>query len=182
MISDTTTNDAIELTGDGASLVGYQESGLGTVAHPDTAGYIGCGIAGCTVVKNPNQATSKINYVHLFGMYLQSNGASSKVIDMTSIGHSDIENNNFQLGTGGNSYGVYGNSSVGGFDGSNTIFKHNNFQPETTGDACFYLAGNVQRRGAGTERLRVASRCFDGLHVCERHQRQLPEQRRGVWK
>ncbi len=141
VISDTTTNDAIELTGDGASLVGYQESGLGTVAHPDTSGYIGCGIAGCTVVKNPNQATAKINYVHIFGMYLQANGASSKVIDMTSIGHSDIENNNFQLGTGGNSYGVYGNSSVGGFDASNTIFKHNNFSPETTGDTCFSLAG-----------------------------------------
>ena len=141
VISDTTTNDAIELTGDGASLVGYQESGLGTVAKPDTSGYIGCGIAGCTVVKNPTQSTSKINYVHIFGMYLQANGASSKVIDMTSIGHSDIENNNFQLGTGGNSYGVYGNSSVGGFDASNTIFKHNNFSPETTGDTCFYLAG-----------------------------------------
>jgi hypothetical protein len=141
VISDATTNDAIELTGDGASLVGYQESGLGTVANPDTSGYIGCGIAGCTVVKNPNQASSKINYVHIFGMYLQANGASSKVIDMTSIGHSDIENNNLQLGTGGNSYGVYGNSSVGGFDGSNTLFKHNNFQPETAGDTCFSLAG-----------------------------------------
>ncbi len=141
VISDSTTNDAIELTGDGASLVGYQESGLGTVSNPDTSGYIGCGIAGCTVIKNPNQATSKINYVHIFGMYLQANGAGSKVIDMTSIGHSDIENNNFQLGTGGNSYGVYGNSSVGGFDGSNTIFKHNNFQPETAGDTCFSLAG-----------------------------------------
>ena len=38
-------------------------------------------------------------------------------------------------------YGVYGSSSIGGFDGSNTIFKHNNFQPETAGDTCFYLAG-----------------------------------------
>ena len=28
-ISDSTTNDAIELTGDGASVVGYQESGSG---------------------------------------------------------------------------------------------------------------------------------------------------------
>jgi Pectate lyase superfamily protein len=141
VISDTSTNDAIELTGDGASVVGYQESGLGTVSSPDTSGYIGCGIAGCTVIKNPNQATSKINYVHILGMYLQANGSASKVIDMTSIGHSDIENNNLQLGTGGNSYGVYGNSSVGGFDGSNTLFKHNNFQPETAGDTCFYLAG-----------------------------------------
>ncbi len=141
VISDSTTNDAIELTGDGASVVGYEESGLGTVSAPDTSGYIGCGISGCTVIKNPNQATSKINYVHIFGMYLQANGASSKVIDMTSIGHSDIENNNLQLGTGGNSFGVYGNSSVGGFDGSNTIFKHNNFQPETAGDTCFSLSG-----------------------------------------
>ncbi|MFY9805102.1 MAG: glycosyl hydrolase family 28-related protein [Candidatus Acidiferrales bacterium] len=141
VISDSTTSDAVELTGDGASLVGYQESGLGTVAAPDTSGYIGCGIAGCTVVKKPNPTASKINFVHIFGMYLQSNGANSKVIDMTSIGHSDIENNNFQLGTGGNSYGVYGSSSVGGFDGSNTLFKHNNFQPETAGDTCFYLAG-----------------------------------------
>jgi len=141
VISDTATTDAIELTGDGASLVGYQESGLGTVAAPDPSGYIGCGIAGCTVVKKPNPTVSKINYVHIFGMYLQANGASSKVIDMTAIGHSDIENNNLQLGTGGNSFGVYGSSSVGGFDGSNTIFKHNNFQPESSGDACFSLTG-----------------------------------------
>ena len=141
VISDSTTNDAIELAGDGASLVGYQESGLGTVAAPDISGYIGCGIAGCTVVKKPNPTVSKINYVHIVGMYLQANGASSTVINMTSIGHSDIENNNLQLGTGGNSYGVFGSSSVGGFDGSNTLFKHNNFQPETAGDTCFYLAG-----------------------------------------
>ena len=141
VISDSTTHDAIELAGDGASLVGYQESGLGTVAAPDTSGYIGCGIAGCTVIEKPNPTVSKINFVHITGMYLQANGPSSTVINMTSIGHSDIENNNLQLGTGGNSYGVYGSSSVGGFDGSNTLFKHNNFQPETAGDTCFYLAG-----------------------------------------
>jgi hypothetical protein len=140
-ISDSTTNDAIELTGDGASVIGYQESGIGTVAHPDTSGLIACGTVGCTVVKNPTQATAKINFVHIEGMYLQANGANSKVIDMTSIGHSDIENNNLQLGTGGNSFGVFGSSSIGGFDGSNTIFKHNNFQPETAGDTCFSLAG-----------------------------------------
>ena len=140
-ISDSTTNDAIELAGDGASVIGYQESGIGTVAHPDTSGFIACGIAGCTTIKNPAQATAKINFVHIEGMYLQANGANSKVIDMTSIGHSDIENNNLQLGTGGNSFGVFGSSSIGGFDGSNTIFKHNNFQPETTGDTCFSLAG-----------------------------------------
>jgi Pectate lyase superfamily protein len=141
VISDSTTNDAVELAGDGASLIGYQESGLGTVSAPDTSGYIGCGIAGCTVVKKPNPTVSKINFVHIAGMYLQANGASSKVIDMTAIGHSDIENNNLQLGTGGNSFGVYGNSSVGGFDGSNTLFKHNNFQPESSGDTCFSLTG-----------------------------------------
>jgi hypothetical protein len=141
VISDSTTNDAVELTGDGSSLIGYQESGLGTVAAPDTSGYIGCGIAGCTVVKKPNPTTSKINFVHIVGMYLQANGANSTVINMTSIGHSDIENNNLQLGTGGNSFGVFGSSSVGGFDGSNTLFKHNNFQPESAGDTCFSLAG-----------------------------------------
>jgi hypothetical protein len=140
-ISDSTSNDAIELTGHGASVIGYQESGIGTVAHPDTAGLIACGIAGCTVVKNPAQATAKVNFVHIEGMYLQANGANSKVIDMTSIGHSDIENNNLQLGSGGNSFGVFCSSSIGGFDGSNTIFKHNNFQPETAGDTCFSLAG-----------------------------------------
>jgi Pectate lyase superfamily protein len=140
-ISDSTTNDAIELTGDGASVIGYQESGIGTVSHPDTSGMIACATTGCTVVKNPNQATAKINFVHIEGMYLQANGANSKVIDMTSIGHSDIENNNLQLGTGGNSFGVFGSSSIGGFDGSNTIFKHNNFQPETAGDTCLSLAG-----------------------------------------
>jgi Pectate lyase superfamily protein len=140
-ISDSTSNDAIELTGDGSSVIGYQESGIGTVSHPDTSGIIACGIAACTVVKNPSQATAKINFVHIEGMYLQANGANSKVIDMTAIGHSDIENNNLQLGTGGNSFGVFGSSSIGGFDGSNTIFKHNNFQPESTGDTCFSLAG-----------------------------------------
>lgn len=140
-ISDSTTSDAIELTGDGSSVIGYQESGIGTVSHPDTSGMIACGIAACTVVKNPTQATAKINFVHIAGMYLQSNGANSKVIDMTAIGHSDIESNNLQLGTGGNSFGVFGSSSIGGFDGSNTIFKHNNFQPESTGDTCFSLAG-----------------------------------------
>jgi hypothetical protein len=141
VISDSTTQDAVELGGDGSSLIGYQESGLGTVAAPDTSGYIGCGIAGCTVIKKPNPTASKINFVHIVGMYLQANGPSSTVINMTSIGHSDIENNNLQLGTGGNSFGVFGSSSVGGFDGSNTLFKHNNFQPETAGDTCFFLAG-----------------------------------------
>ena len=81
----------MELTGDGASIKGYQESGTGTIAKPDTSGFIACGNAGCTTVKNPNQATSKINYVHIEGMALTATGANSKVIDMTSIGHSDIK-------------------------------------------------------------------------------------------
>ena len=140
-ITDTTTNDAVELTGDGASIKGYQESGTGTVAKPDTSGFIACGNAGCTTVKNPNQATSKINFVHIEGMALFATGANSKVIDMTSIGHSDIENNNITLGTGGNSYGIYGNTSVGVLDGTNTLFKHNNMNPQSAGDTCFYLAG-----------------------------------------
>ena len=140
-VTDTTTNDAVELTGDGASIKGYQESGTGTIAKPDTSGFIACGNAGCTTVKNPNQATSKINYVHIEGMALTATGANSKVIDMTSIGHSDIENNNITLGAGGNSYGIYGNTSVGVFDGTNTLFKHNNMNPQSAGDTCFYLAG-----------------------------------------
>jgi len=140
-VTDTTTNDAVELTGDGASIKGYQESGTGTIAKPDTSGFIACGNAGCTTVKNPNQATSKINYVHIEGMALIATGANSKVIDMTSIGHSDIENNNITLGSGGSSYGIYGNTSVGDFDGTNTLFKHNNINPQSAGDTCFFLAG-----------------------------------------
>ena len=140
-VTDTTASDAVELTGDGASIKGYQESGTGTIAKPDTSGFIACGNAGCTTVKNPNQATSKINYVHIEGMALTATGANSKVIDMTSIGHSDIEDNNITLGTGGTSYGIYGNTSVGDFDGTNTLFKHNNMSPQSTGDTCFFLAG-----------------------------------------
>lgn len=140
-VTDTTTNDAVELTGDGASIKGYQESGTGTTANPDSSGFIACGNAGCTTVKNPNQATSKINFVHIEGMALFATGANSKVIDMTSIGHSDIENNNITLGSGGTSYGIYGNTSVGDFDGTNTLFKHNNMNPQSAGDTCFFLAG-----------------------------------------
>ena len=53
-INDSTTKDAIELGGDGASLYGCQESGLGTVPRPQTSGYIACGVAGCTTVDNPH--------------------------------------------------------------------------------------------------------------------------------
>lgn len=140
-INDSTTHDAIELGGDGASLYGCQESGLGTVPRPQTSGYIACGVAGCTTVDNPTSATANIDWVHINGMYLQANGANSIVLNMTSIGHADIENNYFVLGTGGNSYGIYGNTSTGNLDSTNTLIKHNDFSPESTGDDCSYMAG-----------------------------------------
>ena len=96
-ITDSTANDAIELMGDGASIYGYQESGLGTISLPDTSGFISCATAGCTTVHKPNAATSKINYVHIVGMYLGATGANSKVVDLTSIGHSIVESNNLAL-------------------------------------------------------------------------------------
>jgi hypothetical protein len=140
-INDSTTKDAIEFGGDGASLYGCQESGLGTVPRPQTSGYIACGIAGCTTVDNPTSSTANVDWIHISGMYLQANGASSIVLNMTSIGHADIENNYFVLGTGGNSYGIYGNTSTGNLDSTNSLIKHNDFSPETTGDTCSYMAG-----------------------------------------
>ena len=140
-ITDTTTNDAIELLGDGASIYGYQESGISTLPNTDTSGFIACAVAGCTTVRNPNQATSKINYVHIVGMYLEATGASSKVIDLTSVGHSIVESNNLALGSGGNSYGVFGDTSTGDFDGTNTLIRHNNVGLNSTGDTCFSFAG-----------------------------------------
>ena len=140
-INDSSTHDAVELGGDGASVRGYQESGINTAPNTDVAGFIACGIAGCTTVVNPTKATSKINFVHIEGMYLLASGASSKVIDMTSIGHSTVENNSIVLGTGGNSYGIFGDTSTGGFDSTNTKFYHNNIEPQGAGDACMSLAG-----------------------------------------
>jgi hypothetical protein len=140
-ITDSTTNDAVELLGDGASIYGYQESGLGTVSLPDTSGFISCATTGCTTVHKPNAATSKINYVHIVGMYLGATGANSKVVDLTSIGHSIIESNNLALGTGGTSYGIFGDTSTGGFDGTNTLIRHNNIGLNSAGDACVSLAG-----------------------------------------
>ena len=140
-VNDSTTKDAIELGGDGASLYGCQESGLGTVPRPETSGYIACGVAGCTTVDNPNAATANIDWVHINGIYLQADGASSTVLNLTSIGHADIENNYFVLGTGGNSYGIYGNTSIGDLDSTNTLIKHNDISPESAGDDCVYLAG-----------------------------------------
>ena len=140
-VTDATTHDAVELLGDGSSLIGRQESGLGTVPRPDTSGYIACGGAGCTTVDNPNAATRNIDWVHIQGMYLQAMGASSVVLNMTSVGHADVENNRFILGTGGNSYGIFGNTSTGNLDSTNTLIKHNEFDPQSTGDTCAYLAG-----------------------------------------
>ena len=69
-------------------------------------------------------------------MYLGATGANSKVVDLTSIGHSIIESNNLALGTGGTSYGIFGNTSTGGFDGTNTLIRHNNIGLNSTGDTC----------------------------------------------
>ncbi|MGH9687723.1 MAG: glycosyl hydrolase family 28-related protein, partial [Candidatus Acidiferrales bacterium] len=140
-VNDSTTHDAVEFLGDGAALVGYQEAGLGTVPRPDASGYIACGLAGCTVADNPNAASRNVDWVHIQNMYLQANGANSKVINMTSIGHADLENNRFVLGTGGSSYGIYGNTSTGDEDSTNTLIKHNEFDPQSQNDTCLYLAG-----------------------------------------
>ena len=140
-VNDSTTNDAVEFTGDGSALVGYQESGLGTVPRPDVSGFISCGIAGCTTVKNPNYATRNIDWIHIQGMYLQANGANSTVLNLTSVGHADLENNRFVLGTGGGSYGIYGNTSTGDLDSTNSLIKHNEFDPESSNDTCLSLAG-----------------------------------------
>jgi hypothetical protein len=140
-INDSATKDAIEFTGDGAALVGYQESGLGTVPRPDNSGFIACGIAGCTTVDNPNSATRNVDWIHINGMYLLANGASSTVLNLTSIGHSDIENNRFVLGAGGNSFGIFGNTSTGNQDSTNSLIKHNEFDPQSAGDTCLFLAG-----------------------------------------
>ena len=140
-INDTTHNDAVELMGDGSSLVGYQESGSGTVPRPDSSGFIACQPSGCTTVKNPNAGTRNVDWVHISGMNLQATGASSTVLNLTSVGHADIENNRFVMGTGGNSYGIFGDTSTGGFDSTNTLIKHNEIDPQFQNDRCLHLAG-----------------------------------------
>lgn len=140
-INDATTKDAVELMGDGSSIVGDQESGTGTIPRPDASGYIACGIAGCTAVDNPNAATRNVDWVHITGMDLIATGASSTVVNLTSVGHADIEDNRIALGTGGNSYGIFGDTSTGGFDSTNTLIKHNEFDPQFQGDRCLHLAG-----------------------------------------
>ncbi len=140
-VNDSTTHDAIEFLGDGAAVVGYQEAGLGTVPRPDASGYIACGLAGCTVADNPNAATRNVDWIHIQGMYLQADGANSTVVNLTSVGHADLENNRFVLGTGGSSYGIYGNTSTGEQDSTNSLIKHNEFDPQSQNDTCLYLAG-----------------------------------------
>jgi Pectate lyase superfamily protein len=140
-INDTTNNDAVELLGDGSTLIGYQESGSGTVPRPDSSGFIACQPAGCTTVKNPNAATRNVDWVHITGMNLQATGSGSKVLNLTSVSHADIENNRFIMGTGGSSYGIFGDTSTGGFDSTNTLIKHNEFDPQYQNDRCLRLAG-----------------------------------------
>ena len=140
-INDTTDGDAVELMGDGSALIGYQESGMGTIPRPDSGGFISCVPAGCTTVKNPNAATRNVDWIHITGMNLEATGAGSKVIDLTSVGHADIESNRLIMGTGGSSYGIFGDTSTGGFDSTNTLIKHNEFDPQYQNDRCLHLAG-----------------------------------------
>ncbi len=140
-INDTTNHDAVELLGDGSTLIGYQESGSGTVPRPDSSGFIACQPTGCTTVKNPNAATRNVDWVHITGMNLQATGSGSTVLNLTSVSHADIENNRFIMGTGGSSYGIFGDTSTGGFDSTNTLIKHNEFDPQFQNDRCLRLAG-----------------------------------------
>jgi hypothetical protein len=140
-INDTTNHDAVELMGDGSALIGYQESGTGTIPRPDGGGFISCVPSGCTTVKNPNAATRNVDWVHITGMNLEAAGSGSKVIDLTSMGHADIESNRLIMGTGGSSYGIFGDTSTGGFDSTNTLIKHNEFDPQYQNDRCLHLAG-----------------------------------------
>jgi hypothetical protein len=140
-INDTTNNDAVELLGDGSTLIGYQESGTGTVPRPDSSGFIACQPTGCTTVKNPNAATRNVDWVHITAMNLQATGSGSTVLNLTSVSHADIENNRFIMGTGGSSYGIFGDTSTGGFDSTNTLIKHNEFDPQFQNDRCLRLAG-----------------------------------------
>ena len=140
-VNDSGTNDAIELGGDGASVVGQSEVGTGTVPRPQTAGFIGCGTSGCTAVDNPNAATANVDWVHIEKMFLQANGSGSVVINLTSIGHARIEDNQLTVGTGGSSYGIFGDTSSGEHDSTNDIIQHNEINLESANDKCVRLAG-----------------------------------------
>jgi len=140
-ISDSTTNDAVELGGDGASIYGDQGAGPGLVSRPDNGGYIACGTTGCTTIRNPNAATGNIEWNNIERMSLLATGAGSKVIDLTSIGHAHVEDNRLLLGTGGGSYGIYGNTSTGNHDSTNNLIKHNEINNQSQNDICLYEAG-----------------------------------------
>lgn len=140
-ISDTGTNDGVELAGDGATLIGMNQSGTGTVSRPQKSGYIACGIAGCTTVKNPTAASVSVAWASIEKMALMATGAASKVVDLTSISHSHLEDNRFILGTGGSSFGIFGDTSVGDFDSTNTLIRHNEYDPQSQNDICQSLAG-----------------------------------------
>ncbi len=141
VINDTTNNDAVELMGDGSALIGYQESGTGTIPRPDSGGFISCVPSGCSTIRNPNAATRNVDWIHITGMNLEATGSGSKVIDLTSVGHADVESNRLIMGTGGSSYGIFGDTSTGGFDSTNTLIKHNEFDPQYQNDRCLHLAG-----------------------------------------
>ncbi len=132
---------AVKLGGDGASLIGELEMGAGSVPRPQAGGFIACGTAGCTTVANPNASTANVDWVHIEKMALFANGASSKVIDLTSVGHARIEDNQLTLGTGGGSYGIYGDTSIGDKDSTNDIIQHNQINNESANDVCLRLAG-----------------------------------------
>ena len=87
-------------------------------------------------VKNPNAATRNVDWVHIIGMYLQANGASSKVLNLTSVGHADIENNRFVMGTGGGATEFSATRPPADFDSTNTLIKHNEFDPESSERPC----------------------------------------------
>ena len=140
-ISDSGTNDAVELAGDGGTLIGMNQSGNGTVARPQTSGYIACGINGCTTLKNPTSASASVVWPSIEKMELISQGSGSKVVDLSGISHAHLEDNRLILGTGGSSYGIYGDSGAGNLDATNTLIRHNEYDPQSANDICQRLAG-----------------------------------------
>jgi len=178
-INDTTHNDAVELMGDGSSLIGYQESGAGTVPRRDSSGFISCVPTGCTAVKNPNSATRNVDWVHISGMNLQATGAGSKVIDLSSVGHADLEGNRLIIGTGGASYGIFGDTSTGGFrfhQHADQAQRNRSAIPERPLPA---PRRNFQRRRDGAKHVHSARGEYRHglLRAREGFERQLPEQR-----
>jgi hypothetical protein len=140
-ISDSVTNDAIELAGDGGGVVGMNESGLGTIPRPQLSGYIACGTSGCTTVDNPTSASVNVDWTQINHMALFATGSGSVVINLTSVGHSRIQDNQLTVGTGGSSYGIFGDTSSGELDSTNDIIQHNEINLESSNDKCVRLAG-----------------------------------------